>query len=161
MKVTKNKEVCERICCWKGKASACEFADIVELLLNAGADPSIKDLEGSLPEEVTESSAISSLLQSQNIPVLEGDRKNSKASSSATQNWEWSISSSHEAGLVGKSGYPVLLPVERSEVGPPAMALRAWPTPPGPPCTTRLSMLKPRLLRRGVWPGNDVMEEGD
>ncbi|XP_078115110.1 acyl-CoA-binding domain-containing protein 6 [Sander vitreus] len=43
-------------------ASACEFADIVELLLNAGADPFIKDMEGSLPEEVTESSAISSLL---------------------------------------------------------------------------------------------------
>lgn len=79
-----------------------------------------------------------------------------------TQNWEWSISSSHEAGLVGKSGYPVLLPVERSEVGPPAMALRACPTPPGPPCAaTRLSMLKPRLLRRGVWPGTEVMEEGD
>lgn len=80
---------------------------------------------------------------------------------SETQNWEWSISSSHEAGLVGKSGYPVLLPVERSEVGPPAMALRACPTPPGPPCATRLSMLKLRLLRRGVWPGREAMEEGD
>ncbi|XP_051964167.1 acyl-CoA-binding domain-containing protein 6-like [Xyrauchen texanus] len=43
-------------------ASACEFADIAELLLKAGADPSIKDQEGSLPEEVTESSAISSVL---------------------------------------------------------------------------------------------------
>lgn len=42
-----------------------------------------------------------------------------------TQNWEWSISSNQEAGLVGKSGYPVLLPVDKSEVGPPAIALRA------------------------------------
>ncbi|KAM6938681.1 acyl-CoA-binding domain-containing protein 6 [Lycodopsis pacificus] len=49
-------------------ASACEFADIVELLLNAGADPSIKDMEGSLPEEVTESSAISSLLRQHTAP---------------------------------------------------------------------------------------------
>lgn len=49
-------------------ASACEFADIVELLLNAGADPSIKDMEGSLPEEVTESSAISSLLRQYTAP---------------------------------------------------------------------------------------------
>ncbi|KAA8589631.1 hypothetical protein FQN60_012996 [Etheostoma spectabile] len=49
-------------------ASACEFADIVELLLNAGADPSIKDMEGSLPEEVTESSAISSLLCNYTAP---------------------------------------------------------------------------------------------
>ncbi|XP_047443914.1 acyl-CoA-binding domain-containing protein 6 [Mugil cephalus] len=42
--------------------------DIVELLLNAGADPSIKDMEGSLPEEVTESSAISSLLRQYTAP---------------------------------------------------------------------------------------------
>lgn len=49
-------------------ASACEFADIVELLLNSGADPSIKDMEGSLPEEVTESSAISSLLRQYTAP---------------------------------------------------------------------------------------------
>ena len=49
-------------------ASACEFADIVELLLNTGADPSIKDMEGSLPEEVTESSAISSLLRQYTAP---------------------------------------------------------------------------------------------
>lgn len=49
-------------------ASACEFADIVELLLDAGADPSIKDMEGSLPEEVTESSAISSLLRQYTAP---------------------------------------------------------------------------------------------
>ncbi|KAJ0032455.1 hypothetical protein NQD34_002536 [Periophthalmus magnuspinnatus] len=49
-------------------ASACEFADIVELLLNSGADPFIKDMEGSLPEEVTESSAISSLLRQYTAP---------------------------------------------------------------------------------------------
>uniref|UniRef100_A0A673M0C3 Acyl-CoA-binding domain-containing protein 6 n=1 Tax=Sinocyclocheilus rhinocerous TaxID=307959 RepID=A0A673M0C3_9TELE len=49
-------------------ASACEFAEIVELLLKAGADPSIKDKEGSLPEEVTESSAISSLLRQYTAP---------------------------------------------------------------------------------------------
>ncbi|KAJ4946886.1 hypothetical protein JOQ06_008929 [Pogonophryne albipinna] len=49
-------------------ASACEFAEIVDLLLSSGADPSIKDLEGSLPEEVTESSAISSLLQQHTAP---------------------------------------------------------------------------------------------
>lgn len=77
------------------------------------------------------------------------------------QNWEWSISSNHDPGLVGKSGYPVLLPVERSEVGPPAMALRACPTPPAPPCATKLSIVKPRLLRRGVWPGREVMDDGD
>ncbi|XP_068176432.1 acyl-CoA-binding domain-containing protein 6 isoform X2 [Antennarius striatus] len=44
-------------------ASACEFYDIVVLLLESGADPSLKDLEGCLPEEVTESTAISSLLR--------------------------------------------------------------------------------------------------
>ncbi|XP_014072171.1 acyl-CoA-binding domain-containing protein 6 isoform X2 [Salmo salar] len=49
-------------------ASACEFADIVELLLQAGADPSMKDQEGSLPEEVTESSTISSLLRQYTAP---------------------------------------------------------------------------------------------
>lgn len=49
-------------------ASACEFADIVELLLTSGADPSIKDMEGLLPEEVTESSAISSLLRQHTAP---------------------------------------------------------------------------------------------
>uniref|UniRef100_A0A8B9HEM8 Acyl-CoA binding domain containing 6 n=1 Tax=Astyanax mexicanus TaxID=7994 RepID=A0A8B9HEM8_ASTMX len=48
--------------------SACEFAEIVELLLEAGADPSIKDSEGSLPEEVTESSSISSLLRQYTAP---------------------------------------------------------------------------------------------
>ncbi|TRY83592.1 hypothetical protein DNTS_033708 [Danionella cerebrum] len=51
-----------------GEASACEFAEIVELLLKAGADPSIKDQEGSLPEEVTESSAISFLLRQYTAP---------------------------------------------------------------------------------------------
>ncbi|CDQ67981.1 unnamed protein product [Oncorhynchus mykiss] len=49
-------------------ASACEFADVVELLLQAGADPSMKDQEGSLPEEVTESSTISSLLRQYTAP---------------------------------------------------------------------------------------------
>lgn len=49
-------------------ASACEFADIVELLLKAGADPSIKDTEGSLPEEVTECGAISSILRQYTVP---------------------------------------------------------------------------------------------
>ncbi|KAJ8376497.1 hypothetical protein SKAU_G00070770 [Synaphobranchus kaupii] len=44
-------------------ASACEFADIVVLLLQAGADPSITDQEGSSPEEVTDSRVISSLLR--------------------------------------------------------------------------------------------------
>nr|XP_019936193.1 PREDICTED: acyl-CoA-binding domain-containing protein 6 [Paralichthys olivaceus] len=50
------------------QSSACEFAEIVELLLNAGADPFIKDMEGSLPEEVTESGAISSLLRQYTAP---------------------------------------------------------------------------------------------
>uniref|UniRef100_A0A8B9HEJ3 Acyl-CoA-binding domain-containing protein 6 n=1 Tax=Astyanax mexicanus TaxID=7994 RepID=A0A8B9HEJ3_ASTMX len=50
------------------ETSACEFAEIVELLLEAGADPSIKDSEGSLPEEVTESSSISSLLRQYTAP---------------------------------------------------------------------------------------------
>lgn len=43
-------------------ASACEFADVVELLLAFGADPTIQDQENCLPEEVTESKDISSLL---------------------------------------------------------------------------------------------------
>lgn len=46
------------------------------------------------------------------------------------QNWAWSTSSSQEAGLAGKSGYPPLLPVERSELGPfPARTLMDWGTP--------------------------------
>ncbi|XP_048458097.1 acyl-CoA-binding domain-containing protein 6 isoform X4 [Rhincodon typus] len=44
-------------------ASACEFADIVELLLNSGADPTIQDGEGCLPEEVTDSKDISQMLR--------------------------------------------------------------------------------------------------
>ncbi|XP_043941678.1 acyl-CoA-binding domain-containing protein 6 [Protopterus annectens] len=43
-------------------ASACEFADVVELLLAFGADPTIQDQDNCLPEEVTESKDISSLL---------------------------------------------------------------------------------------------------
>lgn len=35
------------------------------------------------------------------------------------------MSSSQEAGLVGKSGYPTLLPVEMSEVGPPPAMARS------------------------------------
>ncbi|XP_052461172.1 acyl-CoA-binding domain-containing protein 6-like [Carassius gibelio] len=49
-------------------ASACEFAEVVELHLEAGDDTSIKDQEDSLPEEVTESSAISSLLRQYTAP---------------------------------------------------------------------------------------------
>ncbi|CAI5639557.1 acyl-CoA-binding domain-containing protein 6 isoform X1 [Oreochromis niloticus] len=44
-------------------ASACEFVEIVDLLLKSGADPTITDQEGCLPEEVTESRAISLLLR--------------------------------------------------------------------------------------------------
>ncbi|XP_069793589.1 acyl-CoA-binding domain-containing protein 6-like isoform X4 [Narcine bancroftii] len=44
-------------------ASACEFADIVELLLNSGADPSIQDGEGCLPEQVTDAKHISQMLR--------------------------------------------------------------------------------------------------
>ncbi|XP_064190503.1 acyl-CoA-binding domain-containing protein 6 isoform X2 [Anguilla rostrata] len=44
-------------------AAACEFADIVVLLLQAGADPSIADQEGCLPEEVTDCRVISALLR--------------------------------------------------------------------------------------------------
>ncbi|XP_077188338.1 acyl-CoA-binding domain-containing protein 6 isoform X2 [Paroedura picta] len=44
-------------------ASTCEFSDIVELLLKFGADPTIRDTEGYLPEEVTDCQAITFLLQ--------------------------------------------------------------------------------------------------
>ncbi|XP_075012914.1 acyl-CoA-binding domain-containing protein 6 isoform X5 [Calonectris borealis] len=44
-------------------AAACEFLDIVELLLNSGADPTLRDQEGCLPEEVTDCKAITSALQ--------------------------------------------------------------------------------------------------
>ncbi|NWR22437.1 ACBD6 protein, partial [Emberiza fucata] len=44
-------------------AATCEFLDIVELLLQAGADPGLRDQEGCLPEEVTDSKAITRALQ--------------------------------------------------------------------------------------------------
>ncbi|NWT72664.1 ACBD6 protein, partial [Prunella himalayana] len=44
-------------------AATCEFLDIVELLLQSGADPGLRDQEGCLPEEVTDSKAITSALQ--------------------------------------------------------------------------------------------------
>uniref|UniRef100_A0A8C0VLH5 Acyl-CoA-binding domain-containing protein 6 n=1 Tax=Cyanistes caeruleus TaxID=156563 RepID=A0A8C0VLH5_CYACU len=44
-------------------AATCEFLDIVELLLQSGADPRLRDQEGCLPEEVTDSKAITSALQ--------------------------------------------------------------------------------------------------
>lgn len=44
-------------------AAACEFLDIVELLLKSGADPRLRDQEGCLPEEVTDCKAISSALR--------------------------------------------------------------------------------------------------
>lgn len=53
------------------------------------------------------------------------------------QNCPWSTSSNQEAGLAGKSGYPPLLPVERSELGPlagPPKALTPGLTPGPPPC---------------------------
>uniref|UniRef100_A0A8C3TVL6 Acyl-CoA-binding domain-containing protein 6 n=1 Tax=Catharus ustulatus TaxID=91951 RepID=A0A8C3TVL6_CATUS len=43
--------------------ATCEFLDIVELLLQSGADPRLRDQEGCLPEEVTDSKAITSALQ--------------------------------------------------------------------------------------------------
>ncbi|KAJ7398923.1 hypothetical protein BTVI_120891 [Pitangus sulphuratus] len=47
----------------KDDAATCEFLDIVELLLQSGADPGLRDQEGCLPEEVTDSKAITSALQ--------------------------------------------------------------------------------------------------
>ncbi|XP_060088591.1 acyl-CoA-binding domain-containing protein 6 isoform X2 [Heteronotia binoei] len=44
-------------------ASTCEFSDIVELLLKFGADPTIRDTEGYLPEEVTDCRTITFMLQ--------------------------------------------------------------------------------------------------
>ncbi|XP_034866453.1 acyl-CoA-binding domain-containing protein 6 isoform X3 [Mirounga leonina] len=44
-------------------AAACEFLDIVELLLQSGADPALRDQDGCLPEEVTGCKAVSSVLQ--------------------------------------------------------------------------------------------------
>ncbi|ELW70876.1 Acyl-CoA-binding domain-containing protein 6 [Tupaia chinensis] len=44
-------------------AAACEFLEIVELLLQAGADPTLRDQDGCLPEEVTGCSAVCLVLQ--------------------------------------------------------------------------------------------------
>ncbi|XP_017454193.1 acyl-CoA-binding domain-containing protein 6 isoform X3 [Rattus norvegicus] len=44
-------------------AAACEFSDIVELLLQSGADPTLRDQDGCLPEEVTGCKAVSLVLQ--------------------------------------------------------------------------------------------------
>ncbi|XP_066857638.1 acyl-CoA-binding domain-containing protein 6 isoform X3 [Anser cygnoides] len=44
-------------------AAACEFLDVVELLLKSGADPTLRDQEGCLPEEVTDCKAITSALR--------------------------------------------------------------------------------------------------
>nr|XP_030135477.1 acyl-CoA-binding domain-containing protein 6 [Taeniopygia guttata] len=49
-------------------AATCEFLDIVELLLQSGADPGLRDQEGCLPEEVTDSKAITSALQQHGPP---------------------------------------------------------------------------------------------
>ncbi|XP_070353697.1 acyl-CoA-binding domain-containing protein 6 isoform X3 [Equus asinus] len=44
-------------------AAACEFLDIVELLLQSGADPTLRDQDGCLPEEVTGCKVVSLVLQ--------------------------------------------------------------------------------------------------
>ena len=44
-------------------AAACELLDIVELLLQSGADPTLRDQDGCLPEEVTGCKAVSLMLQ--------------------------------------------------------------------------------------------------
>ncbi|KFO30690.1 hypothetical protein H920_07930 [Fukomys damarensis] len=44
-------------------AAACEFLDIVELLLQSGADPALRDQDGCMPEEVTGCKAVSLVLQ--------------------------------------------------------------------------------------------------
>ncbi|XP_055111251.1 acyl-CoA-binding domain-containing protein 6 isoform X2 [Symphalangus syndactylus] len=44
-------------------ASACEFLDIVELLLQSGADPTLRDQDGCLPEEVTGCKTVALVLQ--------------------------------------------------------------------------------------------------
>ncbi|XP_048968069.1 acyl-CoA-binding domain-containing protein 6 isoform X2 [Canis lupus dingo] len=43
--------------------AACEFLDIVELLLQSGADPTLRDQDGCLPEEVTGCKAVCLVLQ--------------------------------------------------------------------------------------------------
>lgn len=75
------------------------------------------------------------------------------------QNWLWSTSSSQEAGLAGNSGYPPLLPVDRSELGPFGPA-GTMPCPPWP------TMGKPesgytRLEMRGCCLGRGWSEAGD
>ena len=45
-------------------AATCDQADIVAFLLSAGADKSIKDCDGNLPEEVTSNPATKLLFQS-------------------------------------------------------------------------------------------------
>ncbi|KAF4018622.1 hypothetical protein G4228_010392 [Cervus hanglu yarkandensis] len=44
-------------------SAACEFLDIVELLLQSGADPTLRDQDGCLPEEVTGCKAVTLMLQ--------------------------------------------------------------------------------------------------
>ena len=44
-------------------AAACEFLDIVELLLQSGADPTLRDQDGCLPEEATGCRAVTLMLQ--------------------------------------------------------------------------------------------------
>nr|XP_055175219.1 acyl-CoA-binding domain-containing protein 6 isoform X4 [Nyctereutes procyonoides] len=49
--------------CDNRNAAACEFLDIVELLLQSGADPTLRDQDGCLPEEVTGCKAVCLVLQ--------------------------------------------------------------------------------------------------
>ena len=44
-------------------ATACKLLDIVELLLQSGADPTLQDQDGCLPEEVTGCKAVTLLQQ--------------------------------------------------------------------------------------------------
>ncbi|KAH0504084.1 Acyl-CoA-binding domain-containing protein 6 [Microtus ochrogaster] len=55
--------VTKQRCPRPGAAAACEFLDIVELLLQSGADPTLRDQDGCLPEEVTGCKAVSLMLQ--------------------------------------------------------------------------------------------------
>ncbi|TKC49474.1 hypothetical protein EI555_008426 [Monodon monoceros] len=45
------------------RPAACEFLDIVELLLQSGADPTVRDQDGCLPEEATGCRAVTLMLQ--------------------------------------------------------------------------------------------------
>ncbi|KAJ8795154.1 hypothetical protein J1605_018500 [Eschrichtius robustus] len=47
----------------KLRPAACEFLDIVELLLQSGADPTLRDQDGCLPEEATGCRAVTLMLQ--------------------------------------------------------------------------------------------------